>query len=298
VKILLLGFRIVAVTIVILLARVAAATIVGFASQAGSGPSTSAGPSLDRAAAQALLFVTVLGVSFLEALVLVHPIRRSRGSRIRLTLVVFLLVFGATTLQTQLETAFFGVLPMRTILRIVGMGAITAAIVAPLAVLLLRDGRRGADSAIEPRVPGLQAREWAWRLAAIGLGHVILYTVFGYFVAWRSPEVRAFYGGSAEDAGLAGFGLLAIPTLAPFQFLRGLLWAGLAIPFLRGMRGRWPEAGLALGLLFAVLSNAQLLLPNPYMPASVRLVHLVETGSSNFLLGGWIAWILRGARSP
>ena len=37
--------------------------------------------------------------------------------------------------------------------------------------------------------------------------------------------------------------------------------------------------------------NAQLLLPIPYMPADVRMMHLVETATSNFILGWWIAWL-------
>lgn len=300
-KYFLLGLQVVAATIVILLARMVGAMVVGFGgggegSPAGDAASGSQGPSLDRAAQQALLFATVLGVSFLEALVLAHPIRRSKGPFLRLGLTVFLLVFGATTLQPQLEAAFFGVLGARMTLRIVAMGAITAAIVAPITVLLLRDRTRRSELELAPRISGMSAKEWAWRLGAIGLGYVILYTVFGYFVAWQSAEVRAYYGASEGQAGLAGFGLVAIPALGPFQFLRGLLWAGLALPFIRGMRGRWLETGFALGLLFAVLMNAQLLLPNPYMPESVRLVHLVETASSNFLLGFWIAWILRKAR--
>jgi hypothetical protein len=301
VKVLLLGLRIAAATIVVLLARVVGAVIVGFADGGGSAAPAAAsgsveGPAVDRAAEQALLFLTVLGVSFLETLVLVHPIRRSKSSYLRLTLVVFLLVFGATTLQPQLETAFFGVLGAGMILRIVAMGAITAAIVAPITVFLLRDRTRRAELDLDPRSPGMSANEWAWRLGAVGLGYVILYALFGYFVAWQSPEVRAYYGASEGDAGIAGIGLFAIPSLGPFQFLRGLLWAGIALPVIRLMRRRWQETGLALGLLFAVLMNAQLLLPNPYMPESVRLVHLAETASSNFLLGLWIAWILRRAR--
>ncbi|MCH7797506.1 MAG: hypothetical protein IID28_03540 [Planctomycetes bacterium] len=85
----------------------------------------------------------------------------------------------------------------------------------------------------------------------------------------------------------------AIPWLGPFQAFRGLLWAGLALLVIHMMRGRWWEKGLATGLLFAVLMNAQLLLPNLHMPASVRMVHLVETASSNFILGWWLAWLFR-----
>jgi len=38
--------------------------------------------------------------------------------------------------------------------------------------------------------------------------------------------------------------------------------------------------------------NAQLLLPNPYMPEPVRMAHLVETASSNLIFGFFIGWLL------
>ena len=59
------------------------------------------------------------------------------------------------------------------------------------------------------------------------------------------------------------------------------------------MKGRRWEAGLAVALLFAVLMNSQLLIPNPLMPREVRMVHLQETASSNFLFGWLIVWLIR-----
>src|SRR5204863_8256088 len=82
-----------------------------------------------------------------------------------------------------------------------------------------------------------------------------------------------------------------MPWLVGFQVLRALLWVALALPVVRLLKGSWTETGLALGLLFAVVMNAQLLLPNPYMPEAVRMAHLVETASSNFLFGGLLGWL-------
>jgi hypothetical protein len=42
--------------------------------------------------------------------------------------------------------------------------------------------------------------------------------------------------------------------------------------------------------------NSQLLLPNPYMPPTVRMVHLLETATSNFLFGWLIVLVLCGWR--
>jgi hypothetical protein len=73
--------------------------------------------------------------------------------------------------------------------------------------------------------------------------------------------------------------------------LRALLWVAIAVPVIRMTTGPWWQAALCVALLFAVVMNTQLLLPNPYMPRDVRLTHLVETASSNFVFG----WVLVAA---
>jgi hypothetical protein len=58
------------------------------------------------------------------------------------------------------------------------------------------------------------------------------------------------------------------------------------------LKWKWPETALSIGLLFAVVMNAPLLLPNPYMPETVRMAHLAETASSNFIFGVFVGWLL------
>src|SRR6266404_8674289 len=82
------------------------------------------------------------------------------------------------------------------------------------------------------------------------------------------------------------------PWLVPFQILRAMCWVALALPVIRMLKGQWPETALTIGLLFAVVMNAQLLLPNSYMPEPVRMAHLAETASSNFIFGVLIGWLL------
>lgn len=71
-----------------------------------------------------------------------------------------------------------------------------------------------------------------------------------------------------------------------------MIWAALAIPVVQMMRGRLREAGLAVALLFTVLFAGLLVPPNEYMPDQVRLAHIVEVSSSNFLFGWIVVWIL------
>jgi len=42
--------------------------------------------------------------------------------------------------------------------------------------------------------------------------------------------------------------------------------------------------------------SAGLLMPNPYMPYDVRMAHLLETGSSDFLFGMFVVWLFGRAR--
>jgi hypothetical protein len=45
-----------------------------------------------------------------------------------------------------------------------------------------------------------------------------------------------------------------------------------------------------------VVMTAALLVPNPFMPYEVRMAHLRETASSNFLFGMALGWLF-GRRS-
>jgi hypothetical protein len=86
------------------------------------------------------------------------------------------------------------------------------------------------------------------------------------------------------------------PLLFLLQIARGLLWAAIAAPVIKMMKGKWWEAGFAVALLFA-MTSAQLLIPNPLMPAEVRMAHLVETVTSNFLFG-WLVVLIVQIRLP
>jgi hypothetical protein len=178
------------------------------------------------------------------------------------------------------------------------MGALIAAPFSVLAVLILgkRKGEIVSDEGDSPLV--MPASEWVRKVAVIAIVYVILYFTFGYFIAWRNPAVREYYGGidPGSFVGQMGTVLRNTPWLIPFQILRAMCWVALALPVIRMLKGQWPETALSLGLLFAVVMNAQLLLPNPYMPEPVRMAHLAETASSNFIFGVFVGWLLTARR--
>jgi hypothetical protein len=147
----------------------------------------------------------------------------------------------------------------------------------------------------------MPASEWVWTLLAIGGAYVILYFVFGYFVAWKVEAVREYYEGTDPGNFFAQMAVIweRVPWMFGMQFFRGLLFAGFALALILVFEGRRWEAALAVGLLFSAWT-VQLLLPNPYMPAAVRMGHLVETALCNFIFGCLVGWLLsrRQKREP
>jgi len=251
------------------------------------GPS--AGDAPEPAPGALVLFI-LLDTSVL-ALVASHL----RGPWLPATLACFVALFGPMSFMSQIESIFF-ISKMATgdALRVMAAGGLLAAFVAPLAVRLFAsgDGKVG-DHDATLRLPRTLTA-WLPRLAAVALLYLSLYFVFGYFVAWSQPAVRAFYGGEdPQGFGAHMVGLLRDdPGLLLFQVVRSFAWTGIAVVLLARFRGSTAWAALVVGLAFAVFMNAGLLLPNPFMPEEVRMAHLVETTTSNLLFGALLVVIV------
>ena len=275
--------RVIALTIVLFVCFAVAGGAVGFASDSRAAEQTGASTLL------------LFAVCLLQVMVMTHLILRSRWTGWRLAVAVFFVFYGVTTFMPQIESAVFLTrLPAGTLPRLFLMGVLIAVPFSGLAVLILGKRKAGVvDTQPNSRLV-MPASEWAWKLAVIAVVYVILYFTFGYFVAWRHPGVAEYYGGVDPGSFLAQMRtvLRNTPWLVPFQILRALCWIALALPVIRMLKGKWPETALSIGLLFAVVMNAPLLLPNPYMPEPVRMAHLVETASSNFIFGVFVGWLL------
>jgi hypothetical protein len=282
-----LALKMIALTIILFICIAVAGGVVGLSGTAQT--SEPAGKATLR----------LIAVCFLEVTVLTHLIVRSRWTGWHLMAAVAFVFYGVTTFMPQIESAVFLTrLPAGTVPRLFLMGVLVAVPISVLAVLIL--GKRKpetGDAAANPRLV-MTTREWAWKLTVIALAYVILYFTFGYFIAWRNPAVLEYYRGVDEGAFLVHMGTVVRdrPWLIPFQIVRAMCWVALALPVVRMLKGQWQETALSLALLFAVVMNAQLLLPNPYMPEPVRMAHLVETASSNFIFGWLVGWLLTQRR--
>ena len=240
-------------------------------------------------------FVPLLVYSFLIGCLFGYVIYRSRWHGLKLAVFIFISFFGIFTVVGQLESLLFlqDELPAGMVSKIFLQGVIIAGLFSPLAVMIMGKAKRPVViDTTQPR-PSIPLLQWIWKVLVIGVVYLILYLLFGYFVAWKSPVLQQYYGGT--DPGnffIHVSNLWATSSyIFPFQLARGLLWMLFALPIIRMHKGDKLEVAITLALLLAFWSF-QLLIPNPYMPAEVARVHLVEIFGSNFIFGFLIGILL------
>lgn len=228
--------------------------------------------------------------------------RRSSLRGLNLWLQLLAVVFGVQWFQTQVETGYF--LPAFPLLdgnfevyRLVLRGLISS-ILFTLLTVLLKGGfspkPSPASRFVVTAARGLGQGAW---LAAV---YVVLYMVFGYFVAWQSPAVRVFYGGPAElNSFFAQWGteLTRKPELPVFQYFRGLVWLACLVPMFKSFVGRRVELAILALLVLGLLPTVPLLFPNPLMPAAVSLAHFWEVSISTGIFGALCAWFVPAERA-
>jgi hypothetical protein len=234
----------------------------------------------------------MLATSFLNTAVLSYAVVRSGFRRWKLVVTIFLVYFGIHTLLSQIETIYFNAslnIPTREIVSFFLIGFITAVVFSPLAVIILGRFKKTEGFVHVPHTLAKSKADLLARIAIIAIFiYPVLYFIFGYFVLWQFSEARVFYSGTPQK--LPFFSHMASlmqndPWLYPWQVLRGFIWVGIAIPVIRMSRAKWWETAVLVGLLFAILMNAVHIIPNPYMPGIVSKAHLLETATSNFILG-------------
>ncbi len=237
----------------------------------------------------ALMFTAVV-----NAVILVWVARRSSFKGVALMGQLFVLSFGTQTLQTQIETGYFiSAFPLLRdnfeLYRLVLRGLITSVVFVALVALIAGGFSRVPRRATNFTVNADRAvRQSAW-LAAV---YFVLYVLFGYFVAWRSQELRLFYGGPSELNSLVDQWkntLMSKPELPVFQYFRGVLWILCLVPLFKSFSGRRVELVILSSLVLGLLPTAQLAFPNPLMPAGVSIYHFWEVTISTGVFGALCA---------
>ena len=247
----------------------------------------------------ASLLRPLLAYTFLVSLVTAWIIQSSRWRGLKLIAMLVFTFYGLMTFISQIETIAYlrAKMPPGLIKNLFVMGAVVAFLFVPLAVLIM--GKiRGPEQPHAERVPSLKSQ--VARLGILAIVYVVLYYLFGYYVAWQNPEARLYYSGTTEVNSLYQImrsTVTGTPWMLPFQFGRGLLWALFAYPVVRMLNTRRIETASIIAALFGVWSFV-LLMPNPLMPASVAHSHFWETLWCDLLLGAIVGWVLAADARP
>ena len=251
----------------------------------------------------------LLIINVVNALLFGLVVTQSRWRGWPLLLGLTLAFYGVQTLIGQIEAIVFltplgerfgaGSVPTLTmpidfISSQIIIGAAQALVAVPLAALLFGKMKGDKDEGHFSFFPTMGVRQWLLKLGAVIIFYELLYFGFGYFVAWKSPSVLAFYQGTDPGSFLAQMKNVATqtPTLIPFQAVRSLMWAAFALPIISMLRHKPWLGAILTGLFLSLPMNIPHIVPNPYMPADVRLVHFIETASSNFIFGVLMFWLL------
>jgi hypothetical protein len=237
----------------------------------------------------------LLAMALVDSALVLGVVRTSRLFGFRLMLLVAGLFWGIKTFTSQIEAAYFmpnvqsGMLP--------GLLLMTVPVTLGVAVLGVALGgklKRG-QLAEQPawQSPQLSSKEtWTKVVLLACLVYPALFFAAGWFIAFSSEELRAFYGQPEGGTFWAHISALLVrePQLYLLESARGLLWVAFAIPLLRTTAGpRW-VGGLHVVLWFAVLQNDVHWVPNPFMSPTIRLYHFIETASSNLVWGALVSW--------
>jgi len=224
-----------------------------------------------------------------------YVILRSRWHGWMLVGAIFVSMYGISTVASQVESVAFlsNKLPQGMIRAIFVQGAIAAALFAPLAVLALGKWRAASiRPPVSPAVPPKLA-SILLRLAILVAAFVFLYMSFGYYVAWRNPELQRFYGGPELATFWAALrhNWISSRWIYALAAFRALLYIGCLYPLVRMLHTSRRESAFAAALFLACWTTV-LLLPNPLMPAGVARSHFWETLGFSLVFGALAGWLL------
>lgn len=241
--------------------------------------------------------VGLLILSIINTFLIVSLIVSSRWHGWRLAMILALTYYGSFTFITQIESWYFlaGITVSPELLAALFlMGLPVPFLFIPMAVIICGRWKRvKMDNKNTNLVMPL--KQFMLKIMLISVIYVVIYWCAGYFIAWQNPVLREFYGSPGKITPFWTHTYNTFretPGLIVLQLFRGILFAVIAIPIIRGSNvNTWLTAFL-VGLLLGVPHLVHIL-SNPLIPlASVRFSHMIETASSTVLFGLIIVWLL------
>lgn len=209
-------------------------------------------------------------------LVMTWTVMASHTHGLRLVWPIVLVFFGVYTFNVHIETLFFQLtIPQGEVIRMMLRGLLLSLIFSPILLILMDKVKQPTALFDTTRARRISLFGTIWKTIVCMMIYVIIYFIAGALVY---PYVKDFYTGMAH--------MPAMQHIFLMQLLRGLVYVLVVIPIIRMVKTSKLATALLIGLLLSALGGvAPLLFPNPYMPSSVRFVHGIEIGISNFVFG-------------
>lgn len=182
--------------------------------------------------------------------------------------VVTWLYWGLSYISNVIEALYFRVIPVLHARRSVLGGLFISLLVACILAWVAPANRREQRSRVK-----IAPRLW-WRIPLLAFLFFVIYLSAGIAI---HPWIKSFY----QNRPLPSLG-----QLAAVQFCRGLLDLACIFPLLRRLVYSRQGAVWLSACVFTVLCGwGPLLLPNRFLPASIRLAHSFEMGASGIAFG-------------
>ncbi len=207
-------------------------------------------------------------------------IRNSTWSGFRLALSIFIVYFVIGHFSILIEAYVFDVTSRTRTLQEMTRGFLVALAFAPICTALFKPKAAARRLHFKNR----NWFQWLWRILAGDLLYLFMYSMAGFILVTVYPQILDFYENKIPP----------LETVVKTQlFLRGFLFAGVAILISRTTDLSLLHRSLMIGLVFSIIGGiAPLLTPNELMPTYVRYGHLVEVGTSNLLVGIIMGFLL------
>ncbi len=208
-----------------------------------------------------------------------------------LVFIIFYSSFMVAFFMPQIETMMFNdsvQMPLWIIYSAIFSGLVACSIIAILLVRMYGKYENNNEHFVSSLWDGNKT-ELLWKFSILAVIYAGFYFFFGYYIAWQFPELRFYYSGTTELKGFFEqweYSFSQKPILPFFQIMRGFLWASVGFFTTRALKKdvNW-ESYIIVGLILSIGLSFQLLIPNPYIPASVRIGHFYEALIENFLFG-------------
>lgn len=236
-------------------------------------------------------FTQILIYCVLNTLILALFIVKSKLRSYKLVTVSFIIFWGIQYFMTQIETLYFNTsvkMPLAELIKTVSFGAIYTVIFSLIAVLILGKFKKETNFQCNNHKIKISTGNIISKMIILSLVYVIIYFIFGYFIAWQFADLRYYYTRSTHIVNIVQHmsnQFKQDPVLILFQFFRGFLWSILAVIIINSLDIQNRLIYIITGLIFSILITTPLIFSNAYMPASIRIGHSFELSTSMLIFG-------------